>query len=108
MRMDDTTYRGWWKHHQRVVRGETLNPAEQAEYDAGLAVFDYEEKKQLEDGDLAVLRTLRAEEKRLETAQVQLQAKNQRLDRQIWTLEGAYMMLTGLELDNPGYAASPV
>lgn len=84
MRME-TTYRGWWQHHPRVARSETLTPAEEAEYDAGLAVFDYEERKQLEDGDLAVLRTLRAEVKRRETAQVQLQAKTQRLDRQIWT-----------------------
>ena len=105
--MNDTTYARWWQLHRRAAAGETLNPAEQAEYDAGLAVLDYEEKKQLEDVDLAALRTLRAEVKRLETAQVQLQAKNQRLDRQIWTLEGAYMMLTGLELGNQDNCASP-
>jgi len=34
--MDDAKYRRWWQLHLRVARGETLNPAEQAEYARGL------------------------------------------------------------------------
>jgi hypothetical protein len=103
MRMDDTTYSRWWQLHRRVARGDNLDPAEQTEYETGLAALDYEEKRQWEDADLAVLRELKAEVERLEMAQAQLQSKSHRLDRQIWTLEGAYMMLTGLELGNQGY-----
>ena len=40
---------------------------------------------------------------RLEMTHAQLQARSHRLDRQIWTLEGVYMSLTGLELSRQDY-----
>jgi hypothetical protein len=42
-----------------------------------------------EDAGLKLLRQLKAEVEGLEAAQAQLQARSQRLDRRIWTLEGA-------------------
>jgi hypothetical protein len=101
-RMDETTYARWWQFHLRVARGENLDAAEQAAYDEGLAALDLEEQSQLRDTDLARLRQLKAEVERLETDHARLESMSHRLDRQIWTLEGAYMVLTGLELGSEG------
>ena len=105
--MDQTTYERWWQLHLKAARGGALDPTERALYEAGLATLDSEEQAQWADTDLALLRQLRAEVERLETTHAQLQARSQRLDRQIWTLEGAYMSLTGLELGKQGYVTSP-
>ena len=106
--MDQTTYMQWWQLHLRVARGDELDAAERATYEAGLIDLDAEEKAQWTDGDLTRLRRLKAEVDSLQTTYVQLQARSQRLDRRIWTLEGAYMALTGLELSGQGHAPSPV
>ena len=95
--MDQTTYERWWQLHLQAARGGTLDPTERALYEAGLDALDPEEQAQWADTDLALLRQLRAEVERLETSHAQLQARSQRLDRQV-TLEGAYMSLTGFEL----------
>ena len=106
--MNQTTYARWWQLHVRVAKGEELDAAERAIYEAGLMDLDAEEKTQWEDSDLTTLRRLKAEVESLETIHVQLQVKSSRLDRQIWTLEGAYMMVTGLELSGQDYASIPV
>jgi len=106
--MDQTTYARWLQLHVRVAKGEELDAAERAVYEAGLMDLDAEEKTQWENSDLTTLRRLKAEVESLETTHVQLQAKSHRLDRQIWTLEGAYMVLTGLELSGQDYAPFPV
>jgi predicted RNase H-like nuclease (RuvC/YqgF family) len=104
--MDQTTYLRWWQLHLRVARGDELDAAERVTYEAGLIELDAEEKAQWTDDDLKRLRRLKAEVESLQTTRVQLQAKSRRLDRQIRTLEGAYVALTGLELS--GHAPSPV
>ncbi len=106
--MDQISYEQWWRLHVRAARGESLDMAERAAYEAGLAHLDAEEKTTWGDNELMLLRQLRSEVERLELTHAQLQSKSQRLDRQIWTLEGAYMSLTGLELSSQNYAASPV
>lgn len=106
--MDKTAYQRWWQLHIRVARGENLSVDEQAVYEVGLTELDGEEKPQWQDAGLELLRQLRAEVEGLEAAHTQLQARSQRLDRQIWTLEGAYMGLTGLELSSQSHVASPV
>ena len=106
--MDQAIDRQWWQLHIRAARGESLIAGEQAVYDAGLAELDAQEKLLWEDANLDLLRHLKAEVERLEATHAQLQAKSQRLDRRIWTLEGAYMGLTGLELGGQSHVASPV
>lgn len=106
--MDQIAYQRWWQLHIRVARGESLGVDEQALYEAGLTELDIEEKRQWEDAGLELLRQLKAEVEGLEAAHAQLQARSQRLDRRIWTLEGAYMSLTGLELSSQSHVASPV
>jgi hypothetical protein len=106
--MDEASYKRWWQLHLRVARGGHLTPAEQTDYATGLAALDHEEQAQWEDANLAQLRRLKADVERLEASHAQLQSRSQLLDRQIWTLEGAYMVLTGLELGSQGYVASPV
>ena len=107
--MDQTTYERWWQLHLRVAKGEELGAAEQAIYTAGVTDLDAEEGQTPgENSNLTLLRRLRTEVESLETTHAQLQAKSRRLDRQIWTLEGAYMALTGRELSGQGYALSPI
>ena len=106
--MDQATYARWWSLHARAARGENLDTAERAAYEAGLANLDADEKIAWGDDAVTLLRQLRSEVERLEQAHAQLQARSQQLDRQIWTLEGAYMSLTGFELSSQGYATSPV
>ena len=106
--MDQATYDRWWQLHLRVAKGEVLESTERATYEGGLAVLDAEERAQFGDASLTVLRNLKAEVDLLEATHAKLQAKSTRLDRQIWTLEGAYMMLTGFSLSGQGHAPSPV
>ena len=107
--MNQTTHERWWQLHLRVAKGEELDAAERAIYAAGLKDLDAEdEKTRWENSNLTMLRRLRAEVESLETTLAQLQTRSHRLDRQIWTLEGAYMVLTGLELSGQGYAPSPI
>jgi len=104
--MDQAAYQHWWQLHIRVARGDGLNASELALYEAGVAELDAEEQAQWEDANIERLRQLKAAVDRLEATHAQLQAKNQQLDRRIWTLEGAYMSLTGLELSSQHYVAS--
>jgi len=107
--MDQTTYERWWQLHLQVAKGEELDAAEQDIYAAGLLDLNAEEEKTpWENSNLTMLRRLRTEVESLETTHAQLQAKSRRLDRQIWTLEGAYMVLTGRELSGQGYAPSSI
>ena len=106
--MDQANYERWWQLHLRTAKGEILNDTEQTEYEAGTSALDLEEQTRGQDADLALLRKLKAEIARLEAAHAQLQTKNRRLEQQIWTLEGAYAVLTGLELGGQSYVTSPV
>ena len=106
--MDQATYDRWWQLHLRVANGEGLDSTERATYEAGLAVLDTEERAQFDDASLTVLRNLKAEVDSLEATHAKLQARSTRLDRQIGTLEGAYMMLTGFSLGGQGHATSPI
>ena len=63
--MDDVRYQRWWQLHLRVARGETLNPTERAEYEAGLETLDQEEKEQLQPESVTMLRKLRAQAEQL-------------------------------------------
>lgn len=105
--MDQTTYEKWWRLHLRVARGEELDATERSIYEAGVMDLDAEEKTQWENRDLKTLRMLKAKVESLETIHAQLQSRSHRLDRQIWMLEGAYMMLTGLELSGQDHAPFP-
>ena len=44
--VDEQTYQRWWQYHLHSVKGETVAPAEQAEYEAGLQKLDQEEQEQ--------------------------------------------------------------
>lgn len=103
--MDDTKYRRWWQLHLRVAKGETLEPAEQAEYDAGLEVLDQEEEEQFELESVTMLRSLRAQVEQLRAIHGQLLAKSARLDERIAALEKAYRSLTGYELAGEPHAS---
>jgi hypothetical protein len=87
--MDDKTYQRWWQLHVRAARGERLGPLEQMEYDRGLQAFDREERRELESGDTAALRQLRAQIEQRQTENARLRAKSVQLDKQIRTLERA-------------------
>ncbi len=97
----------WWQLHLRVCLGETLDAAEQAVYAEGLANRDAAERSQLHAADLAELQRLKAEVAKLEANRARLEAKSDWLNRQIWTLEGAYMVLTGFQLSSQDYATIP-
>ena len=106
--MDETIYARWWQLHLSVARGEKLDATAQADYDAGQAELDAEERALWENANLTALRRLKAEVEKLETSHDQLQSRSRSLDRQVWTLEGAYMGLTGLELSGQGYGVGSV
>ena len=99
------TYNERWSHlHLRVSKGETLNAAERGLCEEGLANMDAAERSQLHSADLAELRRLKLEVEKLEATRVRLEVKSDWLDRRIRTLEGAYMILTGVQLSSPDYA----
>ena len=104
--MDETQYQRWWQWHLRVARGERLDPAEQAEYEAGLDLLDQQEKDQFEPDNLTMLRRVRAQVEQLRAVQAQLLAKSARLDERIAALEEAYRALTGYELASEPHASS--
>lgn len=104
--MDDVRYQRWWQLHVRVARGETLNPVERAEYEAGLEALDREEKEQLRPGNVTTLRKLRAQVEQLRRVHAELLAKSARLDERIMALERAYRALTGYELASEPHAPS--
>lgn len=104
--MNDARYRRWWQLHLRAARGEMLNPAERAEYEAGLEVLDQEEKEQLKPESVTTLRRLRARVEQLRRVHAELLSKSARLDEQIIALERAYRALTGYELASEPYASS--
>ena len=97
----------WWQLHLRVCLGETLDAAEQGLYAEGLASMDASERSQLHTSDLAELQRLQSEVAKLEATSARLEAKSDWLNRQIWTLEGAYMVLTGFQLSSQDYATVP-
>ena len=103
--MDEKEYQRWWQLHLRVARGETLDPAEEAEYNAGLETLDQEEKAQFDQNGLTRLRRLRAQVEQTRATHSQLLAKSARLDEQIAALEGAYQSLTGYELVGEPHAS---
>ena len=96
--MNEQTYNQWWKLHLRVSRGETLNPQEQRQYNAGIDALDNEEKAQFQVTGLNAIRQLRASIEKLQDFHTELMQKSNRLDEQIITLEKAYQQLTGYQL----------
>lgn len=82
--MDETTYHAWWALHLRAARGESLNPQEQATYEAGLRQMHQEE---MCDQDVATLRQAQATVAALETEQAQWRARREQLEAEIVTLE---------------------
>jgi ribosomal protein L11 methylase PrmA len=104
--MENEVYRRWWQLHLRVAKGETLDPTEQVEYEAGLKALDQEEEEQFEQHNVLNLRRLRAQIEQLRLVHSQLLARSARLDEQIAALEEAYRSLTGYELAGEPYASS--
>lgn len=104
--MDDTRYQRWWRLHLRAAHGETLNPTEQAEYEAGLGALDQEEKEQLKPEGVITLRRLRARVEQMQKVHTALLTQSASLDEQITVLERAYRALTGYELASESYASS--
>lgn len=105
--MSETNNERWWSLHLQVSKGEALNAVERRLYEEGLATLDAAEEAQLRASDLAELQRLKLEVEKLETTRARLSARSDRLDRQIWTLEGAYMILTGFQLSSQDYATAP-
>ena len=56
----------------RVAKGEELDTAEQAIYEAGVMDLDAEETTQWKDSDLTMLRRLKSEVESLETTRLKL------------------------------------
>ncbi len=104
--MSETYNEHWWHLHLRASKGETLNAAERGLYEEGLANMDAAERSRVHAADLAELQRLKLEVEGLEATRVRLEAKSDWLDRQIWTLEGAYMILTGFQLSSQDYATT--
>ena len=104
--MDNARYQRWWQLHLRVARGETLNPTERAEYEAGLEALDQEEKEQFQPESVTMLRRLRAQVEQLRRVHAELLAQSARLDERIAALERAYRALTGYELATDPHASS--
>lgn len=75
--MDDATYRQWWPLHLRVSNGETLEPEDQALYEAGLCHLHRDESIQADPAKLADL------EQKIAAAE----RKNSELDQQRQALE---------------------
>lgn len=84
--MDEAAYRDWWPLHLRVARGETLTPAEEASYNAGLRQL-HQADPPLQD--IERLRKARADLPALETEHTDLVERRQRLDAEIAALEAA-------------------
>lgn len=78
--MDPPAYQRWQSLHRRVSLGESLNAAEQAEYDRGCGELDAEESL---DGNLARLRELRAAIAEAERQQQGLREREAELDARI-------------------------
>ena len=96
--MNEQTYNKWWQLHLRVSQGETLDPQEQTQYNAGLDALDNEEKEQFQSTGLNAIRQLRASIEELRDFHAELMHKSKHLDEQIVTLEKAYQRLTGYQL----------
>ncbi|HET6386471.1 MAG TPA: hypothetical protein VFJ58_24015 [Armatimonadota bacterium] len=82
--MNKQAYENWAVLHRRVVAGESLNESEQAAYEAGRRELDHEDRM---DGNLEMIRTLRAQIREAETVQRELRTKERELDTRIKTLE---------------------
>jgi chromosome segregation ATPase len=84
--MDEATYRSWWPLHLRAVRGETLTPPEQAEYQAGL---DELRRTEPSPGNSEALQAARSAMETLEAEQAQLRRRRDELAEEIAALEAA-------------------
>ena len=82
--MDKQAYLQWQVLHRRVVYGETLSTAEQADYEVGCRKLDAQEKL---DGNLERLRALRAQIAEAKIQQQHLRTQEQTLDVRIASLE---------------------
>lgn len=96
--MNEQNYNQWWQLHLRVGRGETLNPQEQRQYNAGLDTLDNEEKAQFQSIGLNSIRQLRANIEEQRHIQAELMHESNHLDKQITSLEKAFQRLTGYQL----------
>ena len=103
--MDEKTYKEWWQLHLRAVMGETLNPDEQTEYNAGMRELDEEEREQLHSNSLVALRQVRTQIEKLQDAQAELREESVHLDKKISSLEKTYQALTGYMLAAEPYGA---
>ena len=84
--MDKTTHQAWWALHRRAARNESLNPEESAVYESGLSQLHQEE---LFNGDMAMLRQMRAKVAALADETAKLYARRDRLEAEIAALEAA-------------------
>jgi hypothetical protein len=82
--MDEPAYRAWWALHLRVARGESLDAADRAAYEAGLKQLHREER--LEHGAES-LRRARATVQTLEAEHTRLHGQRERLDAEIAAME---------------------
>jgi hypothetical protein len=96
--MNEQNHNQWWQLHLRVSRGETLNPQEQRQYNAGLDALDNEEKAQFQSTGLNAIRQLRANIEEQRHIHDELIHESNHLDEQIASLEKAYQRLTGYQL----------
>jgi hypothetical protein len=103
--MDQETYKRWWQYHLRSVKGETLAPVEQAEYEAGLQELDQEEQEQLYRDSQANLSRAKTQVAELQLTHAQLMSESDRLDKHIAVLEKRYQALTGYQLLTETYTS---
>jgi hypothetical protein len=103
--MDEKTYKRWWQYHLRAVKGETLAPAEQTEYEAGLQELNQEEQEQLYRNSQVTLRRAKTQVAELQLTHAQLMSESDRLDERIAVLEKRYQALTGYQLLTEPYAS---
>jgi predicted nuclease with TOPRIM domain len=82
--MNDEKYKVWWALHVRASSQEKLSPEEQLVYDEGLKELESEEYL---TADLAPLQEARKKIAALEAENSALQARRQKLDKEIVSLE---------------------
>jgi predicted nuclease with TOPRIM domain len=101
--METETYERWWALHLRVAKGEALNEAEFALYNAGLEE-QYLAEEEINEDLIKRLQLLRARLDMLADENRSLHRQEAQLDEKIAVLESAYQHLTGQPITSVSYA----